>query len=265
LYIPYRDQRNIELFDTARLQDDYDGLFRQNRYSGLDRINDTNQLTLGWTTRVYDELDTERFRFSMGQILFLDDPKTEFEVRPGQPPAIAATESIFAAETLLHWQQRWFLNGGVQYDSETKRMVKSNVSLDYRADDKKVFQLNHRYSRDVSSNEIAQLGALGTLPIADKWQAVASYYRDINNHRMIEANIGVQYESCCWAVRLVAKRQIETNLNLAIDNLASPVKLDSGIALQFVLKGFGDSAGFDVSDMLSSGIFGYRRPYLLNN
>ena len=59
--------------------------------------------------------------------------------------------------------------------------------------------------------------------------------------------------------------QIETNLNLAIDNLTNPVKLDSGIALRFVLKGFGDSAGFDVSDMLSSGIFGYRRPYLLNN
>jgi LPS-assembly protein len=265
LYIPYRDQRNIALFDTARLQDDYYGLFRQNRYSGLDRINDTNQLTLGWTTRVYDQQDTERFRFSMGQILFLDDPKTEFEIAPGQPSAIAATESIFAAETLFHWQQRWFLNSGVQYDSETKRMVKTNVSLDYRADDKKIFQLNHRYSRDVSSNEIAQLGALGTMPIADQWQAVASYYRDVNNHRMIEANIGVQYESCCWAIRLVARRQIETNLDQSINNFTNPVKLDSGIALRFVLKGFGDSAGFDVSDMLSSGIFGYRRPYLLNN
>lgn len=265
LYIPYRDQTNIALFDTARLQDDYYGLFRQNRYSGLDRINDTNQLTLGWTTRVYDQQDTERFRFSMGQILFLDDPKTDFEVAPSQQSAIAATESIFAAETLLHWQQRWFLNGGVQYDSETKRMVKSSVSLDYRADDKKIFQLNHRYSRDVSSNEIAQLGALGTMPIADQWQAVASYYRDIDNHRMIEANIGFQYESCCWAIRLVARRQIETNLEQSINNFANPVKLDSGIALRFVLKGFGDSAGFDVSDMLSSGIFGYRRPYLLNN
>jgi LPS-assembly protein len=82
---------------------------------------------------------------------------------------------------------------------------------------------------------------------------------------MIEANVGFQYESCCWAIRLVARRQIETNLDLAIDNFAHPVKLDSGIALRFVLKGFGDSAGFDVSDMLSSGIFGYRRPYLLNN
>lgn len=269
LYIPYRDQSSIKLYDTARLQDDYSGLFRQNRYSGLDRINDANQLTLGWTTRVYDEKETERFRFSMGQILFLADPKSPALADPTNPNGelqdIAATESIFAAETLVHWRQNWFLNSGVQYDAETKRMVKSNVTLDYRSDDKKLFQLNHRYSRYVSNTEIAQLGALGTMPIANQWQAIASYYRDINNDRMIEANIGLQYESCCWAIRLVARRQIETNLELLVNNPNNPVKLDSGIALRFVLKGFGDSAGFDVSDMLSSGIFGYRRPYLLNN
>lgn len=262
LYIPYRDQTHISLYDTTRLQDDYYGLFRENRYSGLDRINDANQLTIGWTTRLYDQQDTERFRFSMGQILFLSDPKPT-EQKLAQP--ISATESIFAAETLIHWQQRWYLNSGLQYDAETKRMVKSNVTLDYRADDKNIFQLNHRYSRDVSDNEIVQLGAHGTMPITAQWQAIASYYRDIEHDRMIEANIGIQYESCCWAIRLVARRQIETNFDLALNNVNSPVKLDSGIALRFVLKGFGDSAGFDVSDMLSSGIFGYRRPYLLNN
>ncbi len=262
LYIPYRDQTNINFYDTARLQDDYYGLFRQNRFSGLDRINDANQITIGATTRLYDSQDTERFRFSLGQIIFFSDPQ---KIDANNPEDIAATESILAAETLLHWQQRWFLTSGVQFDSDTNRMIKSNVTLDYRSDDKNLFQLNHRYSRNVSNNVITQLGAHGTMPIADQWQLVTSYYRDLENDRMIEANIGLQYESCCWAVRFVAKRQIETNFDSPIDNIDQPVKLDSGIALQFVLKGFGDSAGFDVSDMLSSGVFGYRRPYLLNN
>ena len=262
LYIPYRDQSQIWQYDTARLQDDYYGLFRQNRFSGLDRINDANQLTLGATTRIYDEFDTERFRFSLGQILFLATPDGK-NLDNNQP--IAATESIFAAESVLHFQQRWFLNNGVQYDSKTKRVIKSNVSLDYRADDKNLLQLNHRYSRYVSGNEIEQLGALGTMPLNNQWQLVGSYYRDLHNDRMIEANVGLQYESCCWAVRLIARRQIETNLDLPINNINSPFKLDSGIALQFVLKGFGDSAGFNVTDMLSTGVFGYRRPYLLNN
>lgn len=262
LYIPYRNQDAINLYDTTRLQDDFSGLFRENRYSGLDRINEANQLTLGWTTRIYDQQDIERFRFSMGQIIFLQDPKP---VASNIFDPISATESIFAAESLIHWQQNWYLNAGVQYDAETKRMVKSSTTLDYRSDDKKLFQLNHRYSRDVSANDIMQLGVLGTMPIANQWQAVASYYRDIEHNRMIEANIGVQYESCCWAIRIVARRQIETNFDATISNPNYPVQLDSGIALRFVLKGFGDSAGFNVSDMLSNGIFGYRRPYLLNN
>ena len=67
-------------------------------------------------------------------------------------------------------------------------------------------------------------------------QLVGSYYRDLHNDRMIEANVGLQYESCCWAVRLIARRQIETNLDLPINNINSPFKLDSGIALQFVFK-----------------------------
>jgi LPS-assembly protein len=262
LYIPYRDQSMIGQYDTARLQDDYYGLFRENRYSGLDRIADTNQVTLGWTTRLYDEKDTELFRFSLGQIVYLQDPEaidsTSLET---EEPA----DSVLASELLWHWSQSWYLNTALQYDSSNERMVKSNVTLDYIADDKSLIQLNHRYSREVSDYEIAQIGVLGTTPIDDKWKLIASYYRDINKHHMIEANFGLQYESCCWAVRMVAKRQINTNLELALNDLSQPPTFDNGIAVQFVLKGFGEGAGFSVSDMLSNGIFGYRRPYLLNN
>jgi LPS-assembly protein len=217
---------------------------------------------LGWTTRLYDEKDTELFRFSLGQIVYLQDPEaidsTSLET---EEPA----DSVLASELLWHWSQSWYLNTALQYDSSNERMVKSNVTLDYIADDKSLIQLNHRYSREVSDYEIAQIGVLGTTPIDDKWKLIASYYRDINKHHMIEANFGLQYESCCWAVRMVAKRQINTNLELALNDLSQPPTFDNGIAVQFVLKGFGEGAGFSVSDMLSNGIFGYRRPYLLNN
>lgn len=262
LYIPYRDQSDIGLYDTARLQDDYYGLFRENRYSGLDRIADTNQLTVGWTTRLYDSQDTELFRFSLGQIVFLDDPKP---IDNSLQDTEQTADSVLASELLWNWSKGWYLNTALQYDASNERMVKSNVTLDYVADDKSLLQLNHRYSREVSDYEIEQVGFLGTTPIDDKWKLIASYYRDINKHHMIEANFGLQYESCCWAIRVVAKRQINTNLELALDDLSQPPTFDNGIAVQFVLKGFGEGAGFSVSDMLSNGIFGYRRPYLLNN
>ncbi len=47
LYIPDKDQSIIGLYDSAPLQDDYAGLFRDQRYSGLDRIAEANQYSWG--------------------------------------------------------------------------------------------------------------------------------------------------------------------------------------------------------------------------
>lgn len=262
LYIPYRDQQHIGLFDTTRLQDDYFGLFRENRYSGLDRINEANQVTVGWTTRFYDETDNELFRFSLGQIFFLSDPTESTDPYTAD---LTSTESMLAAEMSWHWHRRWYFSAATQYDADSQQLVKSNILLDYRAREDALFQLNHRYSRAVSGMEIQQLGAMGTLPISSEWQLVSSYYRDMTNNRMIDATIGVQYASCCWAVRLIAKRQILTNLDISVNDTFPLSELDTSIGLQFVLKGFGDKAGFSISDMLSNGIFNYRRPYLLTN
>lgn len=261
LYIPYRDQSTIGQYDTTRLQDDYYGLFRENRYSGLDRINEANQITLGWTNRFYDSKDNELFRFSLGQIFFLQTPQPQ----PDDSTDLTSTESMLAAELIWHWFRKWYFSSAAQYDIDNQQIIKSSASLDYRASDKNLFQLNHRYSRAVSGLEIQQLGVLATTPLTDQWQLVAGYYRDLTNDRMIDASLGLQYESCCWAVRLVAKRQVLTDLELPIGNFTQTSQLDTSIGLQFALKGFGDSAGFGVTDMLSNGIFNYRRPFLLTN
>ncbi|MDP4536092.1 LPS assembly protein LptD [Alkalimonas collagenimarina] len=262
LYIPHRSQSEIGLFDTTRLQDDYFGLFRENRFSGLDRINEANQLTLGATSRIYDANDREQFRFSLGQIFFITSPT---ELQDPFQQSLTDIESMLAAESMWQWHRRWFVSAGVQYDSDNRNLIKSNVTLDYRGSDKTLFQLNHRYSQAVSDYEISQIGLLGTQPVADHWQLFGSYYYDLNHSQMMEAHFGIQYESCCWAIRLVARRQIATDLTRNPTDLNIPSTFDNGISLQFVLKGFGDKAGFAVTDMLSNGIFSYRRPYLLNN
>ncbi len=262
LYIPYRDQSEIGLYDTTRLQDDYYGLFRQNRFSGLDRINEANQFTIGWTTRFYDNTENELFRFSLGQIFFLKEPEFTDDILTQD---LTSTESMLASEMVWHWYKRWYVSSALQYDIDSKQLIKSNASIDYRGNENTLLQLNHRYTRAVSGVEIQQLGVIGAIPLQQNWQLIGSYYRDVTNHRMIDANVGLQYESCCWAVRFVARRQVRADFEVAIDNLNQLARLDSGFSLQFVFKGFGDKAGFGVSDMLSNGIFSYRRPYLLTN
>ena len=64
LYIPEKDQSNIGLYDTVKLQDDFYGLFREQRFSGVDRIATANQFTLGATTRIFNKNQSEVFNFS---------------------------------------------------------------------------------------------------------------------------------------------------------------------------------------------------------
>ena len=51
-YVPYKDQNEFPVFDTIQPDFSLVQLFRRNRYVGLDRFGDTNQVNLGLTTRL---------------------------------------------------------------------------------------------------------------------------------------------------------------------------------------------------------------------
>ncbi|MDP5041075.1 MAG: LPS-assembly protein LptD, partial [Paraglaciecola sp.] len=107
---------------------------------------------------------------------------------------------------------------------------------------------------------INQVGITTSWPINQQWHWVGRWYRDVKSHRTVETYAGLQYESCCWAVRLVAQRHLSNRYDDS--GLQSTNEFESGITLQFILKGMGGkTAG---RDMLTDGLFGYRRPYLLN-
>ncbi|MGP1678087.1 MAG: LPS-assembly protein LptD, partial [Burkholderiales bacterium] len=52
LYVPYRDQSKIPLFDTGLADFNYAQIFSENIFNGGDRIADANQLTVAATTRI---------------------------------------------------------------------------------------------------------------------------------------------------------------------------------------------------------------------
>ncbi len=265
LYIPYRDQSEIGNFDSTRLQDDYWGLFRENRFSGLDRISDANQLTIGATTRLFNDKNEEMFHFSFGQVFYFSRKDARDLNIQNENLSVSSSRSALAGDLMFHWHERWYFYGEVQYDTQSDRLTQSNLSLDYRGKNDTLAQLNHRYSRDVSGIDIEQLGLNTTFPLTKEWQFVGGYYRDLTLDRSIESYVGLQYESCCWALRLVYNRRIDTNLEQFRILTNQDVQFDSGISLQFVIKGIGSKRGFNTKDMLRDGIFGYRRPYFINN
>lgn len=254
LYTSFENQNNIGFYDTTRLLNDYVGLFRGQEFTGLDRISDNNQVTLGVTSRILDENNREQFRLSLGQIFY-------FESNRVLEAAKEEDRSALAAELDWSISSKWFAQSEIQVSTLNEKVERSSLSLEYRLTDEKLIQFNHRFVRDLSGDKIDQLGVTASWPIAKNWQWVGRYYRDMNLHRTTESYTGVQYDSCCWALQLVWQRHLSNRFD-ALGN-QSVNEYDSGINFKFIFKGMGRSSS--VRSLLKDGLYGYQQPYFLNH
>jgi LPS-assembly protein len=244
LYTSFEDQNNIGLYDTTRLFSDFAGLFRGQEFTGLDRISDNNQITVGMTSRFIDNNNKERFKLSLGQIFYLEDNQVVDASKEDDRSALAAE---------LDWQigSKWYLNTQAQISTTTDNVERSSLSLEYRFARNKILQINHRYVRDLSSEEINQVGITASWPLAKNWQWVGRWYHDLELNRTVETYTGMQYESCCWTVSFVAQHNLSNRFD---DNRSqSTDEFESGFHVYFTTR-----------NLLREGLFGYRRPYLLN-
>nr|WP_284219116.1 LPS assembly protein LptD [Agaribacter marinus] len=256
LYTSFEEQSSIGLYDTTELLTTFSNLFRGQEFTGLDRINDNNQFTLGATTRFIDSNNREVLVASVGQIIYLENSKLQDSIRSDNRSAIAAE---------LDWEvnQNWFLHSDIQVSDATDKVERSSFSTEYRWSDEKLVQLNHRYIRSLSNEQIDQFGISASWPINKKWHWVGRWYRDIERSRTSESFFGIEYESCCWALRLTAQRRLATRFNN--DGVRDLNEFDSSIGLQFVFKGLGNNnRRRNKIGMLEQGLFGYRQPFVLN-
>jgi len=262
LKVPYEQQSHINLYDTALLRDDYHGLFRARRFSGLDRIADTEQITFGMTTRLKDHSNQEFLKLSLGQTFYLR--QSQMSLLEENSAEQFKGQSALAGELDFNLNKHWYISQAIQLNQNQSEVVQSKSSLDYRYGNNKIVQLSHRYVKEINNGKINQLGMHAIWPINHQWTFVGNYYRDINLNRTIESFAGLQYESCCWAIRVQAYRQLHAQYD---DNQPQPQQqaFDTGINFSFQIRGLGASGKQEAKDMLNQGLFSYRRPYYLKN
>ncbi|WP_298443617.1 LPS assembly protein LptD [uncultured Ferrimonas sp.] len=269
LYVPYEDQSDIGLYDTALLQEDYLGLFRDRRFSGLDRISDANQLTVGLSSRILDNGLHETAELSIGQIFYFQDAELTLN---NSNERRTQSSSALAVEGQWQINKRWYTEASLQFDSQSGDTNKSELLLNYQVDDNRLVQLSHRYVPDLGTDEngrsidISQTGMRATWPVAKDIYFVGNYYYDTNLSRSIETYAGLQYESCCWAIQLAYYRELNTNYEGEdFTTISQSNEFDSGIRLNFVLKGLGSTGPLGVKAMRDEGQFNFRKPYYLRN
>lgn len=261
LYIPEKDQNNIGIYDTTNLQDDYNGLFRDRRFSGIDRIAQANQISWGVTSRILTEENNEVLRFSLGRIVYFNESNFNSSEQD-----TVVDKSALAADIFLHLSRNWQFSSDIQYNTDLGVTNKSQTSLDYLFANNQTIQLNHRYTRDVSGESLEQMSLATNVKIASRWQFVGRFTQDLKGKRSIESYAGLEYSSCCWGIRFTYHRNINSKIDDALNINENRDAFDSSFNVQFVYNGINSNKSSNsVGDMFNSSIFGYKRPYFLNN
>lgn len=267
LYVPYRDQSNIFNYDSSLLQSDYSGLFRDRTYGGLDRIASANQVTTGVTSRVYDDAAVERFNISVGQIYYFTESRTgDDNIKWENDDKTGSL--VWAGDTYWRISDRWGLRSGIQYDTRLDSIANSSSSIEYRRDENRMLQLNYRYASpeyiqatlpsyystaDQYKNGISQVGAVASFPIAERWSIVGAYYFDTNVNKEADSMLGLQYNSCCYAIRFGYERKLN-----GWDNTQQHAIYDNTIGFNIELRGLSSNYGLGTNQMLRSNILPYQ-------
>lgn len=248
LYRGYENQDQLPLFDTGELTFTYSQLFREDRFAGLDRLNDANQVSAGVTSRFLDrKTGTEHLRMSIGQIKYLRNRRVSLYGLSS--PDLKQTTSAVASELEARFAKYWWVGGGVVWDPNDNQFDESSAFIQYRRDNAKI--LNVGYRQRVLEN-IQQTDLSMYWPVTRHYSLMGRWNYDLKSDRTIEAFAGIEYNDCCWQVRVMARRFLDSPSGFDFGN----IKADKGIFIQFVFKGLAGIGG-KTESVLTKGIRGY--------
>ncbi|NMY35459.1 MULTISPECIES: LPS-assembly protein LptD [unclassified Pseudomonas] len=285
LYVPERDQTDIPVFDTGESTFSYGSLWRDNRFSGSDRVGDENKLSLGLTSRWIEENGFERQRISVGQAYYFKDRKVQMPDIPENRDDSTSSVSPYALEYAYRFNRDWRATADYNWDPETRSPRSGSAMMHYQPEDNpnKVVNIGYRYRNDqvrynqytgkweIGGGDFGVKGQPGYIkdyykiqqhdfsviwPIVPQWNVISRWQYDYNRNRTLEAFGGFEYDNCCWKLRLINRYWVDNDEYT--QEAPTNEKGDHGLFLQIVLKGLGGVVGTKVESFLDKGIQGYR-------
>lgn len=257
VYIPYRYQDNLPVYDTSLAQFNMGTAFSENKYvGGWDRINDANQITLGLTSRWLDvESGKERMVAQVAQRFYIERPKVALpDERVGLDNRSELLGNLSVAVT-----DKLNTEVGVQYDSYRREIAQGYGSIRWFPKRLASFSLTYRYQRDPfyydeNNNLYAyQQKGRNTVSVAAQWPLTKNLYAvgrhdySIKEKRSTQSIVGVEYKGdCCWTGRVVFQRYA-----------VSREKTNTSLFFQLELSGLG-AVGSDPLGLLRDSIPGYQ-------
>ena len=248
LYVPYRNQDGLPTFDSTDLDFGFDQLFRSNRFSGADRMGDANQLTLALTTRFLESASgQQRLSASLGQIQYFRNRDVTV---PGGSPVQTTDNSDLVAEAQVRVNQAWTTGAALQWNPGNSNTDKSVVQVHYQPAVDRIVNLAYRFRPTADGVEgLEQIDMSTSWPITRVWRLVGRWNRSLHDAHDLEKLAGFEYQSCCYAVRVVWRDYV--------NDITGGGASNNAVFVQLELKGL-TRVGQDVSSLLEHGILGYQ-------
>lgn len=244
LYVPHREQSNLivdesgtsRVFDTSLPGFSLGQMFRDNRFSGADRVGDARQLSFALSSRFLDVDGRQMFNASLGRGYYFQD---RLVTLPGGAPE-TRTSSDWVAAMSSQWTPQLSSSANLLWDTQNNVLSEGDFDVYYKQGQRRVLRTAYRYTRQSQR----QIDVAGIWPLASSWNLVARWLHSLEHEVTLESLAGVEYESCCWNLRIVQRRMLDS----VTDSEAT-----SSIWLQLELKGL-TSVGDRVNDLLARDI-----------
>lgn len=247
LYTPFADQSETPVFDSSVLNFNFVNLFRNNRFTGRDRIGDANQITTALTSRFLDaDTGEEMLRLSVGRILYFADRLVQID-RPVQ----TASESPIAGEVSARLFDQWRGRASFEWDpnEDTEQWGRRTLQLQYsEAEARRLVNLAYRFDRGTSlENRYETTDLSFQMPVSNRVNVVGRWLYSLETEETSDAFAGIEFGQCCWKVRVLGR-----HFKNRADNAAT-----TSVMLQVELAGLG-AFGSSVDSFLQREVYDYQ-------
>jgi LPS-assembly protein len=199
VYIPESKQSNIPVFDTSESDLNFSSLFSENQFTGNDRVNNANQLSLAFTTRLIEsDTGTQRLSASVGQRFYFADQKVAL---PNGTVRLNDSSDIIAGLS-TNLKTRWNVDAFWQYNTDDSDAVRTTLTSRYTPEPGKTLNLSYSYRKDL----LNQFDLSGQWPLGQGWYGIARANYSVREHQVIETLAGLEYDAGCWQTRTVVQR-----------------------------------------------------------
>jgi LPS-assembly protein len=271
LYVPYTNQQNIPVFDTAQYDFQYNTMFRENSFSGTDRIQDANQITTALSSRLVDDkTGLERLKLSVGEIFYFRDRLVSLPTGLSNGTIIplgAATNSLsnVVGELSSELTRELSVTTGLQWNPVRHDIERGKAVLHFSNPANEIFNIGYLYRKNPlipdRSNDIIQSDMSFRYPIYDNWSAMGRWQYSLLYNKTQDAFFGLEKENCCWRFRIALRHYINniaTNTIVSTANQALTGTAQNGIFFEIELKGL-SSIGDNMDYFLQQELYGYRK------